>query len=94
MEFEQDARAYLDYQVQWGNFIAADPLDRIEKSEWEIDPEEGLQITSSGFDDFNTQIWVKGGRVGAQYMLSNVITTSRGRVDRRSFKIKIVNKGV
>jgi len=50
---------------------------------------DGIEITSQGFAAESTTVWLKGGVVGAEYELTNHVTTDDGREDDCTFFVRI-----
>lgn len=80
----KDPSARRDYGWTW----TLEQDDRITASQWlDVD---GLTLTESTHDDTRTTIWVAGGVVGKEYDVTNRVTTEQGRVDEKSFRLRIV----
>ena len=88
----KDPDATLDYTLDWdvsgdswlsGDVIAAAPV-------WTVTP--GLTIVSQANTTTTATVWLAGGTAGQTYTASCKITTGAGRVDERSFRLKIENR--
>lgn len=82
----KDDDADLDYTSDWTNWLIG--ADTIIAAAWTIPPD----LISSNPNTFNTvtaTCWLKGGTIGTTYTVSCKITTANGRVDERSFRVKI-----
>jgi hypothetical protein len=55
-------------------------------------PSAGITIHDAGFSSTDTVVWVAGGTVGTVYTVANKITTSVGRVDERTIRIRVKNR--
>lgn len=93
--FTKDPDARLDYQIDWAAALQdadGNQIDFIVGSVWEVDdPDlviEGAPFAPS-FTATTTLVWLSGGVAGANYQLTNRITTDDGRIDDRSIRIKV-----
>lgn len=85
---EKDPAAVLDYSMDWTNWLESDEL--VVDSTW---------LTPAGIsapNDSNTTkictVWLAGGVVGREYNITNLISTTHGRQDERSFRIRVKNR--
>lgn len=78
----QDGSARLDYSINWSSFLNG---ATIINSVWN----SILTIEDDTFTDTTTQAFVSGGALGVSYEVKNIINTSDGRVDARTFLVKI-----
>lgn len=78
----QDGSARLDYSINWTSFLNG---ATITASLWN----STLTIADDTYTDTTTQAFVSGGAVGTSYEVKNIINTSDGRVDARTFLVKI-----
>lgn len=78
----QDGSARLDYSINWSSFLNG---ATIISSTWN----SILTIEDDTFTDTTTQAFVSGGGLGTSYEVKNIINTSDGRVDARTFLVKI-----
>lgn len=89
-DFIKDPDAELDYARDWSAWLADG--ETISSSTWTIPtgllPGTGGQIT----EPTKATVWIKGGTVGQEYAVANRITTSAGRVDERTFVIRITQR--
>lgn len=85
----KDPAAVLDYTADWG----ADYLngDALAESHWAIVPAEpgGARVDASQFDGMVASVTVSGGEAGKVYRLSNHVLTASGRIDSRSFTLRV-----
>ncbi len=87
MKFQKDPVALLDYSVDWSQWLAA---DTISTSNWTV-PTGLTQVTSTNTAT-KTTVWLSGGTLGTVYTIKNIVTTSGGRTDERSFDVELVQK--
>lgn len=84
----KDPAAVLDYSMDWSTWLEAD--ETISQSTWSVP----TGITSP--DETNTTtiatVWLAGGVVGREYTITNLIVTTSGRQDERSFRVRIQNR--
>ena len=89
----KDPSAVLDYSIDWGaQYLGAGEL--LAASEWSVTPSEpeGVSIAASNFDASTTAVKAAGGVAGRLYRLVNRITTGSGKVDERSFVIRVEDR--
>lgn len=84
--YYKDPDASKDYGWDWGTDYLQG--DTIADSEWFADSAD-LTLQDDTFDDTTTTVWIAEGILGATYLVTNRITTDGGRIDDRSFRIKI-----
>ena len=84
----KDPNAVLDYQVDWTAWLGAG--ETIITSSWTV--QLGIINDSSNFSGGVTTIWLSGGTLGKEYMVTNRIVTSAGRQEARSFRVVVVNR--
>ena len=85
----KDPGAALDYGVDWGSdYLSGDVLAT---SEWAVEPVEsgGLSIAAEAHDLLRSSVSLSGGVAGHLYRLTNTVTTTAARTDRRSFTIRV-----
>ena len=78
----QDGSARLNYPINWSPYLNG---ATITSSTWN----STLTITDDTFTDSTTEAFVSGGALGVSYEVKNIITISDGRVDARTFLVKI-----
>jgi hypothetical protein len=85
-EFTKDPDAVKDYVFDWGTKWLK-PGDTIFLAT--VFPDDGLTLDSTTKDDTTVTAWVSGGTAGQNYDLRCHITTTGGRQDDWTFKIKV-----
>jgi len=85
---EQDKDSFLDWTLDWTNWVA--PGDGIASSVWEADPD--LTLSSASISGEFTTVWVQGGSVGKWYALTNTVTSTIGRVDQQTIRLLIIDE--
>lgn len=83
--FTKPLPGILDYGFDYSRWLNG---DTITSSTWMAD--DGITIGLGHFDDSATYVDISGGQVGYVYRLINEITTASGLVDRRSFRVRVV----
>jgi hypothetical protein len=78
---EQSAGSFLDYGLDWSDWLAKAPGDEITESTWVHDP--GIETSDGQISGYVTSIWIKNGDPGQWYALENKIVTRDGRKDSR-----------
>jgi len=84
---EKDPNATLDYSVDWSQWLGD---DKITSSTWIIPT--GIKKTIDSHDDVSATVWLSGGRMGEEHVITNRIVTQAGRKDDRSFVLSIVRR--
>ncbi len=84
----KDPDALLDYGFRWDKWLMEG--DTILDSLWFA--EEGITIESDDRDATKTRVWLSGGEIGKVYRVTNRIWTVGGRIDDRSFLVRIEQK--
>jgi hypothetical protein len=81
----------LDYAINWADLVP--DSDSITGATWTVPTgiaqPSGKPPTRSG--DVTT-IWLEGGTAGTDYKVSCTITTTQGRIAKRSLTIKVRNR--
>jgi hypothetical protein len=83
----KDPNAALDYSVDWSAYLEAG--ETLAGSAWQIDPAGELAYTAASFDAASATATLSGGVIGHVYRVTNRITTSLGRIDDRSFILRV-----
>ena len=81
----KDPNAKLDYTIDWIHWLGT---DTITASTWEVSSPE-LIIMDSSNTHTTTTIWLSAGLAGQVYTVTNRITTTLGRIQDQSFRLKI-----
>jgi hypothetical protein len=84
----KDPDAVLDYGLDWEPWLAG--VDTIASSQWFAPV--GLTIESDAHTDTTATVWLSEGVRGAQYLVTNRITTASGRTEDRSFVLQIADR--
>lgn len=86
----KDPNANLDYQIDWSDWLGA---DTISASTWTVaSPAGGLTAGLSTLTNVTTKVWLSGGTAGQVVRVTNRITTSGGRIDERSFNVRLAER--
>ena len=85
--FYKDPDAKLDYTVDWTEWLTN---DTISASAWVVP--SGITESSTSKTTTEATVWLSGGTTGVVYEITNRITTTLGRIDDRSFNVKIQDK--
>jgi len=96
LEIDKDVEARLTYTFDWSEWLEdSDTIDTVEytAAARRNDPTP-LTIESSGITDSNTDTYVElsGGQVDKTYIVTAKVTTADGLIDRRNFRVKVVNR--
>ena len=87
--FVKDPDEVLDYSFDWSEWLSDG--DIIVNSMWIVDGTD-LDLSSDqlpSYDDTSTTVWLEGGTLGANYHLTNRITTADERIADRTVLIKV-----
>ncbi|MGV1048216.1 MAG: hypothetical protein ACOYD4_06805 [Solirubrobacterales bacterium] len=79
----KDPDATLDYTVDWSQWLGEDTID---VSDWVV--ATGLTEDSATNTTTTATIWLTGGVPGQNYDVTNRITTTGGRVDDRTIRVR------
>jgi len=82
--FVKDPNATVDYELDWSEWLDS---DAVSTSTWSAPA--ALTLTGSNVTDNVTRIFVAGGSVGTDYLITNRITSSGGRIEDRSILIQV-----
>jgi len=83
----KDPNASLDYSVDWSTYLEAG--ETLAGSAWQIDPAGALAYAAVSFGATSATATLSGGTVGHVYRVTNRVTTSLGRIDDRSFILRV-----
>jgi len=84
-DYIKDPDAVLDYTFDWSNWLTGG--ETIATSQWVVP--SGITKDSEANDTTTTTIWLSSGVAGSDYEITNRITTSGGRTDDRTFKVRV-----
>jgi hypothetical protein len=73
--------ANLDYGFDWSHWLTGN--ETIVNSTWTLDP--GITGNNAGWNSTTSYTFIQGGTAGTTYRATNTITTSKARVDERSY---------
>lgn len=83
---EKVPNAVLDYQLNWDKWLDTD--ETITASTWTVSA--GITMSDSANTDRTATVILSGGTAGQPYTATNQVTTSGGRTDERTLKIRVV----
>ena len=86
-QYLKDPDAVLDYEFDWSVWLAAG--ETIASKTVTV---TGVTLDSSPNDDTSVIAWVSGGTAGAVARVACRITTSAGRTDERSIRLRIIER--
>ena len=93
---DKDAEAQLIYTFDWSEWLESS--DSIATSTYTVaarrnDPEP-IEIESSGIASGNKKTYVElsGGAANKVYIVTAKVTTANGLIDRRNFRVNVVNR--
>jgi hypothetical protein len=82
----KDPQATLDYTFDWSAWL--DLVDDTIADE-ECTCDDGIVIQNTNINGESVIVWLTGGEVGGEYTVTCKITTAAGRIDERSFYVKV-----
>lgn len=82
--YRKDPDARLDYTVNWTDWLGTDYIVSAATS-----VQTGLTLYTQAFTSTVHTIWLTGGSAGQEYNVTSRIYTNAGRIDDRTFKIKV-----
>jgi len=83
--FRKDPDARLDYTVDWEDWLGSS--DFIVSAATSV--QSGLTLYTEAFTSTVHTIWLTGGTPGQEYNVTSRIITNAGRIDDRSFTIRV-----
>lgn len=84
----KDPDSIVPYDVQWHKWLITG--DTIVSSEWLIP--DGITDESESNTDTMALVWLSGGELGQQYLITNRITTAQGMTEDQSIRISLEQK--
>lgn len=84
----KDPQAALDYMIDWTKWLAEG--DTLFESVFTATP--GITIDNFTLSTTQTVVWLSGGAPGKTYKITNRVTSTQGRVDERSFRVKVESR--
>jgi len=95
LEIDKDPEAQLSYTFDWSNWVETG--DTISTVEYTVaarrnDPTPPTIDTSGTSGDYKTFVTLSGGQVNKTYIVTAKVTTSDGLVDRRNFRLNVLNR--
>lgn len=86
--YEKDPIAISDYTLNWRRWLGPD--DRISSAVWTVPA--GISNAGSFTSITTTTIWLSGGTSGTAYSIYVLITTVKGRTDKRTLRINVIDR--
>jgi len=86
--FDHDPDETLDYSIDWTDWLPGS--DTISSSDWDVPA--GITKETQAATTKVATVWLSGGTDGAEYKLTNTITTVAGRTAQRTIQIKVDEK--
>lgn len=94
LQIDKDVEAQLIYTFNWSDWL--DTGDSLSTAEYSVaarrnDPTP-LTIESEGVQGNSSYVELSGGQTDKTYIVTAKITTANGLIDRRSFRMNVVNR--
>ena len=92
---DKDPGAKLTYTFDWNEWL--NPGDYIVSANYTLqvranDPQPLVNVLNGIYQDTQTYITLSGGQVDKTYVVTAAVTTNAGLIDRRNFKVRVVNR--
>lgn len=84
----KDPDSRLDFVVDWEQWLPSD--DFIASAAASV--QSGLVLHLQTWTSTQHAIWVSGGTVGNQYTVTSRIETNGGRIDERTFNVRVIER--
>ena len=94
LQIEKDTEARLTYTFDWVDWLpAGDSLSTVTYtvSARANDPDPLVRV-SSGIQGSKTYVELRDGQEGKTYIVTAAITTTDGLIDRRYFRVKVLDR--
>jgi len=85
----KDPAAALPWRIDWSAWLAG--IGVITNSTWTV-PTAITKSTEAIENDTTTAVVLAGGVAGNSYTIANQIVTSDGRIDERSFTLRVIER--
>jgi hypothetical protein len=94
LTIEKDVEAQLIYTFDWSEWLP--PNDSISTVSYTVtaranDPDPLIKV-SEGVQGSSTFVELSDGQLGKTYQVTCLITTANGLIDRRFFRVKVLNR--
>ena len=84
----KDPNAVLDYGREWDDWLV--PGDAVQSAAWTVTgPDSSLTLANDEINGTTCTVWCAGGTEGRAYVITCRVTTTAGRIDDRSTRIRI-----
>ena len=94
LQVVKDVEAQLTYTFQWSDWLeSGDGLDTVAYTvaARRNDPTP-VTISSSGISGTKTYVELAGGQTDKTYIVTCKVTTTDGLIDRRNFRLKVLDR--
>lgn len=86
--FLKDPEAVLDYVFDWTVWLEDSETIFTET----VTAQTGITLDSSAVQDGTVVCWLSGGTAGSTYRVECKITTSAGRTDERTIRVRVIER--
>lgn len=94
LEIDKDVEAQLTYSFDWAEWLEGS--DSIATAEYSVNARRNdptpIVIESEGTSGTITYVELSGGQVEKTYIVTCKLTTTNGLVDRRNFRLKVIER--
>lgn len=95
LQIVKDPQAELTYTFDWSKWLLDG--DTIDTAVYSIqtranDPQPLINVSSGKVDNYTTYIKLAEGQLDKLYTVTVKVTTANGLVDRRNFRVKVLNR--
>jgi len=95
LTIKKDPQAVLTYTFDWSQWLANN--DELSTVTYTLqvranDPQPIVQVDSGIINGNQTWVKISGGQLERTYVVTALVTTAQGLIDRRNFRINVVNR--
>lgn len=83
--YTKDPDAYLDYTLDWSEWLGTDTLST---AVWSVSPSD-MTAPHTTTTTTLAAVWLSGGAHGSDYDVRCRVTTTAGRIDDRTIRVQV-----
>jgi|TARA_B110000908_G_C10004532_1_gene335690 hypothetical protein len=93
ISIDKDTQGQMTYTFDWTEWLGADTISTVAYSvaARRNDP-AAMVIETSGKTDTSTYVELSGGAEGKVYIVTALVNTTNGIIDRRNFRVNVVSR--
>jgi len=90
---EKDPQSRLTYVMDWSDWMpTGDSLSTTTFTVNTVAGSSNVTIHTTGVSSNTAYVELSGGTAGTTYTVTNTITTADGKIDRRRFRLKVLER--